>query len=294
MRQLLLPVTLSLAMLSAGNAHAGHIVADFSGLANPDQVVDFGSGLYPNFTPITTEFPPLTVSHASYFTTGSFNNLVGGFLTNDGSGGPTTLKIHFASPITDVSFVYHQIGASGPSVFRAYLAGFIVDTFTNFSDQFQPNNYFGFTGFDFDEIQIDFVSDFNLDYVAYNEHDAACTFRNGLGINPADYSCTSMPVLGSNWVGQIHVGPSTLGALVAVAPGGPVSGVPLFGGELLVQLAPPPLILVAFASGTVTAQIPATPAFAGVTLATQGIRFELISGTTTLVLSNALDLTLGD
>ncbi len=131
-------------------------------------MTDFGANLFPNFTPITTQFPGLTFTHTRYFTTGSSNNLVGGFLTNDFSGFPNTLKIAFAQPITDVSFVYHQVGSGQPSVFRVLLAGNLVDSFSNTSNQFQPNNYFGFTNLLFDEVQVDFVVDFNIDTLAYN------------------------------------------------------------------------------------------------------------------------------
>ena len=228
MRLLLVPAAFSLALFPTTDAQAGQIIADFTGLASPDHVIDFGAGLFPNFTPISTEFPPLTVTHARYFTTGSSNNLVGGFLTNDPIGGPDTLKIQFASPVTDVSFVYHQVGSSTSSVFRVLLGGVLVDSFTNFSDQSQPNNYFGFTDLVFDELQIDFVVDFNLDYVAYNDGSASCAFRNGTGINPPDYSCTTLPILGSLWQAQIAVNPGTLLSLFAVAPGGPDPGTPLF------------------------------------------------------------------
>jgi len=156
-------------VFASATASAGQIIAQMSGLSGTDHVQDFGANLYPNFTVITTEFPGLTVGHARYFTTGSVNNLVGGFLTNDFSGAPDTLSIKFDTPITDLSFAYHQIGTFQPSVYRAMLGGVTVDTFSNLSDQYQPNNYFGFTDLVFDELQIDFVSDFNIDTLAYND-----------------------------------------------------------------------------------------------------------------------------
>ena len=155
-------------MAPLDQARADRIIAAGSGLASPDAVVDFGANLLPNFTPVTTEFPPLTLSHASYFTTGVSNNLVGGFLTNDFSGTPNTLRIQFAEPVSDVSFVYHQISTTGPSTFRALLGGVVVDSFQNLSNQTQPNNYFGFTNLVFDTVELDFVADFNVDTVAYN------------------------------------------------------------------------------------------------------------------------------
>ena len=68
----------------------------------------------------------------------------------------------FAAPISDLSFVYHQIGTTQPSNFRALRRGVTVDSFSNLSSQFQTNNYFGFTNILFDELQLDFVGDFNM------------------------------------------------------------------------------------------------------------------------------------
>src|SRR5262245_61518630 len=81
-------------------ARAQAIIAQSSGLTNPSHVIDFGANLFPNFTPITTQFTGITVTHARYFTTGTSNNLFGGFLTNDFSGSPNTLSIKFASTLS--------------------------------------------------------------------------------------------------------------------------------------------------------------------------------------------------
>ena len=153
----------------ATSVRAQAIIAQLSGLSNTDHVLDFGANLYPNFTPITTQFAGITVSHASYFTTGTSNNLVGGFLTKDLSGGADTLTIQFAMPISDLSFVYHQVGGGAPSEFRAMLGATTVDSFSYTANQSQPNNYFGFTNITFDKLQIDFVVDFNVDTLAFND-----------------------------------------------------------------------------------------------------------------------------
>ncbi|HZT56727.1 MAG TPA: hypothetical protein VFA35_10900, partial [Burkholderiaceae bacterium] len=99
------------AALLAAPVQSQAIIAQSSGLSNPDAVIDFGANLFPNFTPVTTQFAGVVLTHARYFTTGVSNNLVGGFITNDPAiGNPNTLRIQFVQPITDVSFVYHQIG----------------------------------------------------------------------------------------------------------------------------------------------------------------------------------------
>ncbi len=172
----LLPCLAVLSLLS-GTASAQPIIAQAAGLTNPAHVVTFGANLFANFTPVSTEFPGIVVSHARYFTTSTVHNLVGGFLTNNPNGTPNTLRIAFATPIRDLSFVYHQIGTSMPSVFRALLGGVVVDSFSNLSNQYQTNNYFGFTNVVFDELQLDFDADFNVDTLAFNDAQPSLTLN---------------------------------------------------------------------------------------------------------------------
>ncbi len=167
------------------SALGDQIIAANSGLAGTDVVVDFGANVFANLTNISNEFPPLVIGHARYFTTVVSNNLVGGFITNDFSGAPNTLTIDFDQPVRDVSFVYHQISTSGPSTFRAMLGGVVVDSFSNTSNQSQPNNYFGFANLVFDRVELDFVNDFNVDEIAFNyagPTGAAYCFGDGTGV----------------------------------------------------------------------------------------------------------------
>jgi len=183
--------TVLIFVAAPASLQAQAIIAQPSGLVSPDHLIDFGANLYPNFTPISTEFPPLTITHGRYYTTGTVNNLVGGFITNDFAvGPPDTFKIKFATPISDVSFVYHQISTAAPSNFRAMLGPTLVDSFSIVWNQSSPNNFFGFTNIVFDEVQVDFVSDFNFDSVAFNDAGAPvtvyCTPKlNSLGCTPA-------------------------------------------------------------------------------------------------------------
>ncbi len=271
------------------NAQA--IIAQSSGLPNPQHVIDFGANLYANFTPITTQFTGITVTHSRYFTTGVSNNLVGGFLTNDFSGAPDTLTIRFASPLTDLSFVYHQIATNRPSNFRAMLGTTVVDSFSHLGNQTSPNNYYGFTNILFDELQIDFVADFNLDTLALNGLGALCNFRNGTGINPPDYRCVTLPVLGTNWLSTIATNPNTLAAYVAVGLAGPHPGLPLFGYELLLDPAVAPVLIPT--AGTLSLAIPSGSSWRGLAIPTQGIRVDSVGPTVRVVLLNALDLVLG-
>jgi hypothetical protein len=51
------------------------IVAQSAGLSNPDQVIDFGANVLPNFTPVTNQFAGITVSHASQWVDSKFRRI---------------------------------------------------------------------------------------------------------------------------------------------------------------------------------------------------------------------------
>src|SRR5262245_27420364 len=82
------------------------VIEATSGLASPDHLVDFGASLYPNWTTINTQFTGVSFTKTAFFTTGSFNNLNGGFLTNEWAVSGTTFTITFAAPVKDATFVY--------------------------------------------------------------------------------------------------------------------------------------------------------------------------------------------
>ena len=268
------------------------IIAATSGLTNPSSVIDFGSNVLPNFTPVSTQFPGLTITHASYFTTGVSNNLVGGFLTNDFSGAPNTLRIQLQTPVNGCSFVYHQIATNGPSVIRAMLGGVTMDSFSGTWNQSQPNNYFGFANTVLDEIQIDFQSDFNFDTLALDDGSGArCLLRNGTGLNPVDFSCTTVPVLGSTWQGVVAGNPNTILTFIAFAPGGLATPSPLFGGELLINTTPSPAAFAGF--GSYSLGIPSGTGWLGTVLTFQGFRVDSVGPSQTFVPLNALDLVIG-
>ena len=288
--RILLSATVLVASLST-SVSAQAIIAQNQGLTNPQHTIDFGANLYPNFTPITNQFAGITVTHARYFTTGMVVNMVGGFLTNDFSGAPDTLTIRFANPIQDLAFAYHQIGTWQPSVFRAVLAGTTVYSFSNLSNQTQTNNWFGFTGIVFDELQLDFVADFNVDTLQFNDAGATCTTRNGSGVNPVDYRCLTRPILGSTWQATVAMPANTLAAFLVFGPGGPNAAQPSPFGEILLNLSPSPI---AISGGpTFNINIPNGPQWNGYSIATQAARIDLIGPTQTVVLLNAIDLRLG-
>ncbi len=276
------------------DAHAQAIIAQSSGLSSPAQVIDFGAGVLPNFTPVSTQFTGILITHAAYFTTGVSNNLVGGFLTNDFTAPGSTLRIQFATPVTDLSFVYHQISTSAPSVIRAVLQGVTIDSFSGTWNQSQPNNYFGFTNTVFDELQIDFVADFNVDTLAFNpvgSVSAACVPFNGSAINPPDFSCQTLPVLGTTWQGIIATNANTVSSALVYAPSGLAAPSPLFVGELLIQVSPSPI---AFGGvGSYSWPLPSASIWAGSVFTFQGVRLDVVGGTPTYVLLNAMQLVVG-
>jgi hypothetical protein len=283
---------LVLSWLSLSPLAAQAIIAQPSGITNPGQVIDFGANVLPNFAPVTTQFAGLTVSGASYFTTGVSNNLVGGFLTQISGGGSTQLRIQFAAPIVELSFVYHQIASGTQTTISALLQGVVVDSFSGSWNQAQPNNYFGFTNTVFDELRIDFVADFNVDTLAFNPPlpVASCTLQNGGNVNAVGFTCASLPQLGTAWQGSVVHQPNTLLSALAYAPFGLQTPVPLFGGELLVD----PNSLVLFTGGpSYGFAIPASPAWVGSVLTFQGLRLDLVAGTPAIVPLNAQVLLVG-
>jgi hypothetical protein len=294
MRHILsLSFSLSVVLLAGTVARSQAIIAGNLGIPEPARVIDFGANLLPNFAPVTTQFPGLTVTNASYFTiNGSSNGLVGGFLTKDLSSASSLLRLQFGAPVSDTSFVYHQVGTLAPSTIRSLLAGVVVDSFSGTWTQFQTNNVFGFTNSSFDEIQIDFVSDFNIDQLAFNPADAAlCTPYNGTGVNLAGFLCSTLPVLGTTWQGQIVTASNTLLTALVYAPLGLGPPVPLFAGELLLQ---PSAGDVLFASsGSYALPVPAASSWLGTTLTFQGVRLDNLGGVATIVPMNARRLRLG-
>ncbi len=126
---------------------------------------------------------------------------------------------------------------------------------------------------------------FRLDPVS-----ASCTFRNGSGSNPADFACTTNPVLGGIWNSTIQTNANTLQTAILFAVF-PDNGTPTPFGELLISNNPPPVALTA--NGAHSIQIPTSAPLIGTSFPTQGLRVDNVGGTPTAVLLNALDLVIG-
>ncbi|MCA8977375.1 MAG: hypothetical protein KDC98_21815 [Planctomycetes bacterium] len=118
---------------------------------------------------------------------------------------------------------------------------------------------------------------------------ASCTFRNGSGINPAHFFCTGMPVLGTNWNSAIITSPQTTATAVGITFA--AAQLPMFGGEILIALTPPPVLM--FGLGTHTFAVPNVPGACGLAVTSQGFRLDTVGGASQLTLLNALDLVFG-
>lgn len=119
---------------------------------------------------------------------------------------------------------------------------------------------------------------------------ATCTFRNGSGVNPADFSCVTQPVLGTSWQTSYNTNASTVATLLALGVG-PATGPVVFGGEVLLALSPVPGTLAG--TGNLSLPIPSNPALAGATFSSQGYRVDVVGGAAAIVPLNAQDLVLG-
>jgi hypothetical protein len=288
------PFVVLVAALAAAPAQA--FVAQLYNLNPSARLVDFGAGLFPDGTPITSQFAGVTFTNASYVTAAApNNNVVGGHIVKDAAAGPPdTLRIRFAHSISDVGFAYHQIGTTGPTTIRAKYQGFVFDVVTIVWNETQPNNHFGFLNCWLDELEIDFVGDFRLDSLAYNPtFGASCNGFYGTGVNPPAFTCATLPILGGTWHGAIATTPDTVSTALVFAPAGVLgSPVPLFGGELLVD---PAQGLVAFLGrNDYPLAIPsAASSWLGTQLVFQGVRLDVVGGAPTFVPLNAMLLILG-
>ena len=115
-------------------------------------------------------------------------------------------------------------------------------------------------------------------------------FRNGAGTNATGFDCVRPPQLGYNWQSSVPTTANTFGTYVGVGLL-PSSGTILFGGEVLVSMAPTLAMLAG--NGVHSVPLPGVSAFIGLQLYSQGIRLDITGGAAQVTLFNAQDLTLG-
>lgn len=115
---------------------------------------------------------------------------------------------------------------------------------------------------------------------------ARCFFRNGSGINPLGYDCTTPPETGTTWETSIATTPDTTVTILGMSA---LPGVlPILGGEILIALSASPIFLTS--PGTHSVPIPNDPFFVGVKLCTQGFRIDNQGGVPRFIMLNAQDV----
>lgn len=130
-----------------------------------------------------------------------------------------------------------------------------------------------------------------FDDIQFDDSNACCVFRNGSGVNAADFACVTRPVLGANWITAFGSGANTLGTILVVGLSGPGTGPPLPVGEWLISLALPPVLI--SGAGQISVPLPNDLGFIGFPISTQGLRIDVLMGLPHLVVLNAQDLILG-
>ena len=118
---------------------------------------------------------------------------------------------------------------------------------------------------------------------------ARCVTYNGSGVNPTGFACTSDPVLGSTWSSAVPTSARTTATAVGLAA--QPAQLAMFGGEVLLSLAPPPLFVPGFGSHSIA--VPNDPALIGAPLFAQAMRVDVAAGAGQLLLFNGQRLTLG-
>lgn len=115
-----------------------------------------------------------------------------------------------------------------------------------------------------------------------------CSSRNGSGVNPNGFACTSDPLIGTNWNTTVDIAtPGAAASAVVVFFGGPLPGLQLPFGELLCN---PPMSPIDVAAGVHSIPIPNLPQLVGNALCAQAATLKF--GPLRIRLQNAIDFTI--
>ena len=182
---------------------------------------------------------------------------------------------------TNTSHVYRLEIAGSTAVLRA--GGVVLLSLTGVGNPSTPNTVWVGDG--------TVWANANVDIRRFGIEGGLCVSRNGSGINPPDFSCVTEPRIGSVWTTSFAAGTNTVATVLALAQAGVPASIPLFGGELLVAVAPAPLLVVG--SGSIATPLPNSPQLVGLQMATQGARLDLGPAGVQIVLLNAIDITVG-
>lgn len=159
----------------ATSVQATPVANSSSGLSTPSNVVDFGSNLFPNLTPITDQFSSQGVTFGSnyvYYDFGaslpSWPSLQHGIITNaDDTLQPGYML--FSSPVSAAVFNFYT--NPGTTTFSAYLENQLIETFdasTFATWQGSPARFYGFTDITFDKITFSIQGAINTSFVIDN------------------------------------------------------------------------------------------------------------------------------
>lgn len=134
-----------------------------TGLANPEQTIDFESVALAANQPVTTEFQSLGVTFSTAFANPDLSDLypnisgnrIGNFQNFNGQSGLFTMN--FTDKLSEVAFAI-VTAPGGLSTFQALLNGTVLETATQSTTTTDSANFFGFRDLVFDQITISTVS----------------------------------------------------------------------------------------------------------------------------------------
>ncbi|MGM9480736.1 hypothetical protein ACS5PN_06055 [Roseateles sp. NT4] len=142
----------------AGSVQAA-LLHNGTGLASPQQVVDFESVPLTGNQPVTQQFAALGLVFESAYANADmgspFENISGNRIGNFQWGIPAleTFAIHFAAPLSAAAWATGTSNGA-TSYFEAYLHGQLVESATAPTSLSDPVNFYGFTGIVFDELRM--------------------------------------------------------------------------------------------------------------------------------------------
>ncbi len=130
-----------------------------TGLANPQQVIDFDSIPLIDNQPVTNEFASLGLAFESAYanadTMSPFKNISGNRIGNFqwGVSASDSFAIHFAAPVMAGAWAM-ATSDGATSYLEAYLQGKLVESAAVPTALSDPINFYGFTGIVFDELRM--------------------------------------------------------------------------------------------------------------------------------------------
>ena len=158
--------------ITSSHAFAAFIIDESTGLASPDNIIDFGNNLFPIGTVIDTQFEGVTFgsSYAYNNTTDTFDALAHGYLENANVANEPG-SISFSADVTAANFSWRTL-RNTQTTFSAFNDNVLVEEFTwGTNVSLTGGRYFGFQDIVFDEIRLSIAhtsnNGFTLDNLEY-------------------------------------------------------------------------------------------------------------------------------